>query len=394
MVKSIQYNSAPLNAFTVLDTTDKGKVTHLSIDGVTVVPTPRFWTSLCSTYSTYGLSTKLFKLFTHSEVFQRVTDVVGAEGKDRLRYAVEQSKGTLKLLAVTHPSKPVVEYERMEEVLVRYGAEKIEYNEGIIRSTHAPTIMDDVNIVGDAFTHQYVMETPIDGFGKPLIYLSLLRQVCSNGMIGFARAFRSEINIGRGGQTADETMFSVSRALDSFNNEEGYAALRQRFESAANSWASVYEVNRVLKVINTMAQRGMFHNPGTTPMGVIDDLATTRDAVLSSGIDSVDEAIKNPVNIKLMRAFSQMTGGLCEIYGITHLDAISQKKMSKIPARCSMYDLLNFTTETATHYCNEKDGRLLQAEVGNFISAEYDLEGTMDTHPNFSDFFTKIDDDA
>ena len=400
MVRSIAYNIAPLNAFQIREVSEHGNVTVMSIDGQSVKPTPRFWTSLCSGYSRYGLSTKLFKLFTHQEVFQRVTDVVGAEGKDRLRYTLEDlGAGTPRLLAVTNPNKPLVEYPRMQEVLARYGATgergsaSPEYKDGIIRSTHTPQHMDDLEIAGDGFSHQYIMETPIDGYGKPLIYLSLLRQVCTNGMVGYARAFRTEINIGRGGDNNSDAdaMFSISRALDSFSNEEGYQALAQRFTSAANSYASVYEVNRVNKVLNKMAVGGMFTEPTVKRTGVIDGLALKRGATLRLDLD---ETKQSPVNIKLQRAFTQMVGNLCEIYGITHMDAISSKRMAKIPARCTVYDLLNFTTEAATHYCTTKNGRLLQAEVGNLISAEYDLEGTKTTHEQFTDFFTDLNTDT
>ena len=410
MTLSIQYNSAPLNDFKVLETADGGTVTVMSIAGQPVHPTPRFWTSLCSGYSNYGLSTKLFKLFTHAEVFQRISDVAGADGRDRLRFALEdKGAGNPRLLAVTNPTKPLVEYPRMQEQLALYGATgavdhqgKVgaapEYKDGIIRSTHTPSNMDDRTIAGDGFSHQYVMETPIDGFGKPLIYLSLLRQVCTNGMIGYSRAFRTEINLGRGteGVGGADVMFSISRALDSFSNEEGYAALAQRFESATNSWASVYEVNRILKVVNKMATSGMFTIPTRETGGTIDNLALKRDSVLGAqlSLEPEDKTPSNPVNIKLQRAFTELVGPLTEIYGIAHLDAVSQKKMAKIPARCTMYELLNFVTEVATHYCDEKNGRLLQAEVGNFVSAEYDLEGTCETHPNFTDFFTNLEDET
>lgn len=52
-----------------------------------------------------------------------------------------------------------------------------------------------------------------------------------------------------------------------------------------------------------------------------------------------------------------------------------------------MYDLLNFTTEVATHHCDERNGRLLQAEVGNFVSNEFDLEGSKATKEQFADWF-------
>ena len=133
----IEYGSSPLNGFQVKETDENGKVTLMSVDGRNVKPTSRFWTSLCSGFSNYGLTTKLFKLFTHQEVFQRVSDVIGADGKDRLRFALETfDAGPPNLLAVTNPSKALVRYERMGEVLERYHAQGTEYKGGIIRSTH------------------------------------------------------------------------------------------------------------------------------------------------------------------------------------------------------------------------------------------------------------------
>src|SRR5260221_348195 len=75
-----------------------------------------------------------------------------------------------------------------------------------------------------------IIDTPIDGFGRPSVYLSLLRLVCSNGAVGYSPAFRSELSVGKGD---DGVAFALTRVLDGFNNEDGYAALRQRFESAA-----------------------------------------------------------------------------------------------------------------------------------------------------------------
>ena len=85
---------------------------------------------------------------------------------------------------------------------------------------------------------------PSPTFGRPNIFLSLLRQVCTNGAIGYAKAFRTELRVGRG---SDDVRYAIVRALDNFGNDEGFAALRQRFESAADSWASVAECNRLYR---------------------------------------------------------------------------------------------------------------------------------------------------
>lgn len=370
----IEYAIAPIREIKIVDRTPKGHVTMIEIEGRKMQPTGRFWTSLCSTFSTHGLSTKIFKLFQHDEVLKRLTDRLGGDDKARVRYAFENYDPTPgRLLAVTLPTKAIVPIDRIGETLGRYNALSIEYGDGIVRSTHTPNHMADFKIGPDTMAHQYCMETPIDGFGSPLIYLSLLRQVCSNGMVGYARAFRSEISIGRGNNADADVMFSVERALDSFSNEEGYQALRQRYESATQSWASIMECNRILKVFTAMAQKNMFLDTPAPNAKIINSLAKKRTAVI--GGDGA-ELEGNPTAIKILRAYSQLTGDLCSIYGLTHLDALSRKKMQQLPARCSMYELMNLTTEVATHFCDARNGRLLHAEMGNMVSCEYDLEGT------------------
>ena len=46
------------------------------------------------------------------------------------------------------------------------------------------------------------------------------------------------------------------RALDGFRSDEGYAALRQRFEAAAKSWASVYEAQSLYRLLVRMLAHG------------------------------------------------------------------------------------------------------------------------------------------
>jgi hypothetical protein len=386
----IDYAVTPLRAIKIEESDKKGVVSAISIEGRKFYPTTRFWTSLCSTYSTHGLSTKVFKLFSHQEVLQRLTDILGGDDKARIRYTFED-KGSApgNILAVTLPHKPVIAYERISETLGRYNALSTEYDGGIVRSTHTPNHMQDFKIAGDGFVHQYVLETPIDGFGSPLIYLSLMRQVCSNGMIGYSKTFRSEVSMGRGDSADANLMFSLERALDSFSQEEGYAALRNRFEMSTQSWASISEGNRVYKVLDAMASRDMFLHEPSADAKFVDRLAARREMSLglNADLNTANMAKVAPGTVKILRAYAALTGDICSIYGLTHVDALSRKKMQQLPIKCTMYDLLNFTTEVATHHCNEKNGRLLQAEVGNFVSNEYDLEGSKTTKEQYTDWF-------
>jgi len=381
----IVVGSAPINHFRVDEQDEDGNVTRMDVDGMKVRPTERFWTSLCSRYSTFGLSPKNFKLFTHEEVFNRLQNRV-SDDKSRLRFTVEGIKGSDdgRLLAVATPTKPQVTIDRAAEVIGRYAASDMEYADGIVRSTHKPPHMEQFKIGPDSFANQYILETPIDGYGNPLSYLMLLRLICSNGMVGLSKAFRSEVKLGN---TDVDPMFTVERYLDAYNNEEGYSAMQARFEAATTSWASISECNKVYRTLTRLASNKLFHDGKSKR---VNQLAQTRTTQLGGdGASALTGS--DAINLQIMRAYTATTGDLCSIYGLTHLDALSRKKMERLPAECSVYDLLNLTTEVATHYCTQQDGRWLQAEVGQLISSEYDLEGTMADHPTFQDFFVSTD---
>ena len=129
------------------------------------------------------------------------------------------------------------------------------------------------------------------------------------------------------------------------------------------------------------------HHPGRQHRAII--LAKRAASLnLGSGLRaSIEEG--TPTTIKIMRAYTGLVGDLCAVYGLTHIDALTRKKMQQLPSYCSMYDLINFATEVATHYCTEKNGRLLQAELGNFLMSEYDLENTRQAKPDFADWFVR-----
>ena len=88
-----------------------------------------------------------------------------------------------------------------------------------------------------------------------------------------------------------------------------------------------------------------------------------------------------------MSSFHRMTGDLSHIYGLVNLDAISAKRQRTLPAACKVYDLLNFASEVATHHATPAGERALQAYIGDLISGEYDLEGTVEHFDDWQDFF-------
>ena len=350
---NIHYGHASVRDFRITEVrrtpSNKVLVERLMVHGQQLRPTRRFWRSF---FSRFGIADNVFRYFEPDEVFRRISE---RASDDQLRYTFQRRKKPKgntcsksvegELLAVSPLTRQVMEPEELEGIAHRYGATEMTYDEGIVTTTHRLQNGDrPFEIGGDRFQHRFVMETPIDGYSHPKIYLSFLREVCSNGMVGYAKAFRSDISLGK------DIGYNISRALESYDNGDGYAALRQRFESSQQSWASVHECLALLRVLER----------------------------LSGSVEAHQQRF---------RKFTEMTGNLSEIYGLANLDALTSKRQRLLPAKCLIYDLLNFASELATHHVPEQDQRLLQGFVGTIISDEYDLEGTADVARDFSDFF-------
>ncbi len=257
MAHRFQYGTARIKDLTVrVDRNISGRtrVTELLLNDEPVFATDRFWNSL---HLRFGFTSNIFRYFTHEEVFNRISTVAP---NDRIRWCLERDeKGNGQLLAVTNPTSGLIEYDDLVGLLERYGASDIGYSKGIVSSRHAPRLNVPFQLAGDGFENRFLLDVPIDGYGRPAVYLSLLRLVCSNGAVGYGPAFRSELGIGRGD---DGIGFALTRVLEGFNNEDGFAALRQRFESSAHSWASVNEAVKLYKTLARQFNGGQIHAGG------------------------------------------------------------------------------------------------------------------------------------
>jgi hypothetical protein len=352
-------------------------VSAVLVNDEPLVPTERFWTSL---YARYGFNGSIFKYFRHQEVLERIAQTE----TDQLRLCVERDEGsgTSRLLAVSSPGKPIVRYDDLMNTLTRYEGQGIRYADGIVESTHVPRAgSGSFQIAGDEFSNRFVLAAPIDGYGLPNVYLSLLRHVCTNGAVGYAKAFRSSLSIGRGN---DDVNYSIMRALEGFNNDEGFAALRQRFDAASRSWASVWETQTLYKhLVKLLAHRHVGGDGAAlVGSGNIARLLQAPDSPEQRPTTSLDE-----IGSPLIAAFYRMTGDAARLYGITNPDALSVKRQRTLPVACRVYDLLNFASEVATHHADEYGSRSSQAWIGSLISNEFDLEDSCSSYGSFQDFF-------
>jgi len=380
---NFEYRFAPIKALSVKteidETTKKSKITGIMLDGETFQASSRFWVSL---YSRYGFNKAFFKYFDYPEVFERIAK---NHESDTMRLCIERSEvdtdtgraNFSRLLGVSNENKPIVAFNDLSDTLTSFGGTSLNYADGIVESFHVPRVgAGDFEIAGDLFNNRFVMSCPVDGYGLPSAYLSLFRQVCTNGAVAYTKAFRSSLALGK---KEDDVKPALIRMLDGFNNDEGFAAIRQRFSVAAKSWASVYEAGQVYdRLVKLHANEGqLVELGGVTPAKakMITDLAKR-----ASGQRPLGE---KELNSPLFHAFHAMTGDTTQLYGLANLDALSVKRQRTLPVKATMYDLLNFVSEVSTHYTTPTGQRMMNSLVGDFIGAEYDLESTVD---KFSDF--------
>jgi hypothetical protein len=335
-------------------------VNTFKFNGLEAKPTGRFWDSLCSKF---GFGPSIFRYFSHAEVFERLAAKAN-KAEIRLTIAQEADNPPL-LLGISNPDKTILQAAAVVEVLNQLKTRRIEYRDGMIVSRHEPRSPVVFDIGGDKHETRLCLETPIDGYGKPNVWLSFLRDKCHNGLVAYSKAFQSSINVGND----DSAAHTLKRVMEAYNNEDGFVAMKQRVTAAQNSWASMFEAIRLAKCIWRLKNEDF------------DEKFVTK--TYNASIDSLEE---DRIRNDLLSVLHQKTGDLRAIYGVAQMDSISKKKMRTLPTKAKVYDLINFATETATH-CLKPDGsRQLNSYCGDLISQEYDLETSCSIFPEFGDF--------
>jgi hypothetical protein len=342
--------------------TGKRSVRNVKIDGRPVDTSERFWTSL---FSRYGFGKTVFNYWDPTEVFERVTE---RRADDRIRFCIYNQPGMVRpsLLAVSNPEKPVMAYDRARELLAGYEPldkngphDGVHYADGILRASYTPRGEAPFEVGGDDFQARFDTMIPIDGFGSPEVSLGCLRLVCTNGMVAFGKVFSNKIP---GGSDADGGFGRITQTIEGYGNDEGFDALRRRLGSATESYASVAECSAMSKaVIQALGSAGT-------------DREQTREL-----IDRFDRVAGNPTMM----------------YGLVSATSVGKKRLATLPSRASVYDLINFGTEVATHHVDqERKSRDIYGVVGSMLSGEYDLEGSKKDGRDFVDVYLDGDDGA
>ena len=303
---------------------------RLVLDGRPVIAGQRFWRSF---YRACSVDDGVFRLFGAEEVLERLAD---RDPRRSLRFSVERhAGGTDRLIGVAQRSVTALEPRSLVALLNAHGAEHVTYDSGVVVSRHVPADGPGKFAIGpDAFERRFSLSIPIDGYGEPHVFATLLRLVCRNGAVGLARSFRGTVRLG------DDPWHSLDRAIGSYANEDAFSAMRHRFEAAQRSWASLDEVGSLERILHGISW----------------------GASESAGRRRAD--------------FERLVGDIPGLYGVASVSAISPKRRRLLPTRARMFNLVNYATELATHWAPPQAAMRLHAWVGTAISDEFDLEGS------------------
>lgn len=300
----------------------------------------RFMNSLCARY---GVSPSFFTYYHPSEVIERVCQ--RREDTKGLTVTTEFGENRpTRLLAVNNPDEHDLDLTKMINMAVRMGAE-LSYVDGRLWAKIVPDSGARSTVIGgDEFRNRFVFEAPVDGFGKIRTFLELLRLICTNGAIGYAPAFASQVNPGK------DVMTSIERALTGFDNPDGFVRIQKRFEAAQSSQPSIAEMVRVQAMLGQVVE-----------------------------MTAVGEEEQAGMLIKYNEAVEGIVGSVTSKYGIINPGALHPKKQAVLPMGGTMYDILNLITEIGTHD-KRIEGRAamkLNGSVGEMLAGEFDLEGSI-----------------
>jgi len=366
-IPSIDYQVVDLNDINIEMTYESNKrlkVGRMEINGIGEVNfSERFMNSFLAIF---GISRSTFNIFSPDEVIERIIDI----GKsDRIRLSIEQHDDSIpRVLGAININKPYIESLDLWELYQKMSHHGLSYHDGIVRSEHEPSMFGGslFDIGGDDMVRRFVMDIPIDGWGKPSAYLQITRLICVNGMIGESPAFRSSVDLGKnttkGGKVIDNAIPTLKKFIESHNNEEGFQIMSSRLKSAAKTPASLEEFYKTYKLLTSDNIKSV-HRPN------------------GNGTSDVENALHRMIGENFMKD-----------KGLVSLDQISYKKRSLVPVKCSVKDLIDLTSEVYTHRFNSdkpsSPARRLSSFIGQMLSDEsgYDLEGDYLHHDNYRDY--------
>ena len=321
-------------------------------NNIRINPTKRFWGSFFEEFGLGTPSNKFFDYFEYTEFFERIQRDMDIP---MIAVCLEHVPGTLNTFNAYGCTKSAkhVPYDDVVNMIQSSdpNTKQLYFKNGIVHSVHqSKDPIANFAIGADDYQGYYEISTPVDGHGKPEVFIGTERLFCTNGMTIRNKAFRSEFKIGSKG------MSTLAQIIDGYRNEDGYIQLKKRFENADLSFASMREVHRVSQLLQDLTKH--------------------------------HRADLNPMN-RAMYDFGDMLGDFTSELGIASLNQVSDKIASGIPMRPSVLSLVQLLSEVSTHHLPRYAQGTVDKFLGSLISNNFDLELSKSHMGEYSDFLLK-----
>ncbi len=290
-------------------------------------PTQRFWSSFGSRYL---VNRDMFRFFEPEEVLERV---IKKNGNSECK--VTSYNGDL--FAMIDAKKEVITHDQAREILEN-GAkiQKLSGRDSVkskVEVVGASFLLDrefdgmSFKISNEEFKCRTRFDIPIDGYGEASAIAGLTRLACINGMISSTKITETILRM------QGDMLGSLRRAVETYQNEDGFRAAELRTRVAMETTASVNEV--------------MY----------------CRDALKSR-------------HAELAHKFDRITGDLSTRYGKTSFNTLSDRKKSLVPSDTSCFELVNCLTEVASHLSTPESRIDVDRAIHYMLGKkEFDLEG-------------------
>jgi len=340
-IPEFRYLTTTLDKIEILE---KGK--KIKINGIALNTTQRFWDSLCSRF---GLSLSSFNLFEPNDVMHKLAT---SEKNPNITMVTQttpfgnEPDFKYQLLAISGTERSSIDADHLVNICKKISPLSVEYHEGVFTCRFEPRTEMSFNVGKEKLISRFVLETPVDGYGKPNIWLGFLVDGEKIVLRGMNKKYQSGINFGKDGKPQD----TLLRIIESFSNEDGYMVLKDNILKADNSWTSVGEIVAFIKFIwgLTLADFARHH------------------------IKSFRQTDETRLKMDIIRSLSDKTGDLRTIYGVTDLDNLSDRKQRSMPTKVSAYEFLKFMSKQ-TDILIPPAKRKLQLLIGAALAREYDL---------------------
>lgn len=288
-------------------------------------PTQRFWSSFGSKFL---INRDMFRFFEPEEVLERVI-------KKGNNQAIKVTSYDGELHAMVDAKKQIITLDQVRDILENSGIEVPSDNraKNKVEIVGSSFLLDrefdgmTFKIGNEEFRCRTRFDIPIDGYGDASAVAGLTRLACINGMIASTNISETILRL------QGDMLGSLRRAVDTYQNDDGFKAAELRTRIAMETVASVNEVMYCRKALQER------HG-------------------------------------QLIPRFDRITGDLSTRYGKTSFNSLSDRKKSLVPSEVSVFEVINCLTETASHLSRPDERIALDRAIHYMLGKkEFDLEG-------------------